>query len=75
MKTPTYHSLWLISTSSKEFVRIHVLSNVNLAPLVPRITGHEVTLGDYGDVLRTLTDPNTNFVAEVLMVLLDGDDP
>ena len=74
MKTPTYHSLWLISTSSKEFVRIHVLSNVNLAPLVPRITGHEVTLGDYGDVLRTLTDPNTNFVAEVLMVLLDGDE-
>ena len=74
MKTPTYHSLWLISTSSKEFVRIHVLSNVNLAPLVPRITGHEVTLGDYGDVLRTLTDPNTDFVAEVLMVLLDGDE-
>ena len=74
MKTPTYHSLWLISTSSKELVRIHVLSNVNLAPLVPRITGHEVTLGDYGDVLRTLTDPNTNFVAEVLMVLLDGDE-
>ena len=53
---------------------IHVLSNVNLAPLVPRITGHEVTLGDYGDVLRTLTDPNTDFVAEVLMVLLDGDE-
>ena len=74
MKTPTYHSLWLISTSSKELVRIHVLSNVNLAPLVPRITGHEVTLGDYGDVLRTLTDPNTDFVAEVLMVLLDGDE-
>ena len=74
MKTPTYHLLWLISTSSKELVRIHVLSNVNLAPLVPRITGHEVTLGDYGDVLRTLTDPNTNFVAEVLMVLLDGDE-
>ena len=74
MKTPTYHSLWLISTSSKELVLIHVLSNVNLAPLVPRITGHEVTLGDYGDVLRTLTDPNTNFVAEVLMVLLDGDE-
>ena len=74
MKTPTYHLLWLISTSSKELVRIHVLSNVNLAPLVPRITGHEVTLGDYGDVLRTLTDPNTDFVAEVLMVLLDGDE-
>lgn len=74
MKTPTYHSLWLISTSSKELVLIHVLSNVNLAPLVPRITGHEVTLGDYGDVLRTLTDPNTDFVAEVLMVLLDGDE-
>ena len=74
MKTPTYHLLWLISTSSKELVRIHVLSNVNLAPLVSRITGHEVTLGDYGDVLRTLTDPNTNFVAEVLMVLLDGDE-
>ena len=55
-------------------MRIHVLSNVNLAPLVPRITGHEVTLGDYGDVLRTLTDPNTDFVAEVLMVLLDGDE-
>lgn len=74
MKTPTYHSLWLISTSSKELVRIHVLSNVNLAPLVSRITGYEVTLGDYGDVLRTLTDPNTNFVAEVLLVLLDGDE-
>ncbi len=54
-----------------------VLSNVNVAPLAARVSGHEVAVGEYGDVLRALADPSSAAYApdlEVLIVLMDGDE-
>ncbi len=54
-----------------------VLSNVNLAPIARRVPGHEVTLAEYGDVLRALADPTSPAYAEQLdavAVLLDADE-
>ena len=57
-------------------MRLLVLSNVNVAPIVDRVPGHEVEVGDYADVVRALIDPSSRAHADdvdVVAVLLDGD--
>jgi FkbH-like protein len=58
-------------------VRLLVLSNVNLAPLARRVPGHDVTLADHGDVLRSLADPASQAyddAVDAVVVLLDADE-
>jgi FkbH-like protein len=58
-------------------VELLVLSNVNLAPIVRRVPGNSVTLGEYGDVLPALVDPGSSAYRQDLdavVVLLDADE-
>ena len=54
-----------------------MLSNVNLAPIVRRVPGHTVTMGEYGEVLRALADPGSGAYrpgVDAVVVLLDADE-
>jgi FkbH-like protein len=58
-------------------VKLLVLSNVNVAPIAGRLEGHDVSLGEYGDVVRVLADPGSAAYAgdlDALVVLVDGDE-
>jgi FkbH-like protein len=58
-------------------VKLLVLSNANMAPLASRLTKHDVTLGEYGDVVRALADPGSEAHAPdlgALVLLVDGDE-
>ena len=57
-------------------MKLLVLSNVNVAPIAGRVPGHDVEVGDYGDVVRALVDPTSRAHApeiEAIVLLLDGD--
>lgn len=58
-------------------MKLLVLSNVNVAPIAGRLEGHDVSLGEYGDVVRVLADPTSDAYAgelDALVVLVDGDE-
>lgn len=58
-------------------MKVLVLSNVNLAPLVSKIPGHEISVGDYGDVLRALADPSSpasSSDVDAVAVIVDADE-
>jgi len=58
-------------------MNVLVLSNVNLAPLTSKVPGHDVSVGDYGDVLRALADPSSPAHSpgvDAVAVVVDGDE-
>lgn len=58
-------------------MKLFVLANTNVAPIVSRLSGHDVELADFGALIAPLVDvagPAHATDLDVLLVLLDGDE-